>query len=118
MCDCNEQENVIDITNNHKAFQNGLIALDFGNWEKLMECSECGQLWKVSEFEKYQTLYAVKVPDLNDWEDVGDALIKEKIVQDRGGITEQECMFSGCEHKQVKDSAYCIDHLYETGTGH
>ena len=118
MCNCNEQVNVVDITDCHKGFQKGLIALAFGHWEKLMECSECGQLWKVNEFEKYQTLYAVKVPNLNDWENVGNALIKEKIVQDRGVITEQECMYSGCTHQQVKDSAYCIDHLYETGTHH
>ena len=31
MCDCNEQVNVVDITDCHKAFQKGLAALAFGN---------------------------------------------------------------------------------------
>lgn len=116
MCNCKEQSELVDITKNHNAFQKNLKEVALGNWVKLMECPECSQLWKVDEWDKYQTLYAVKVPVKEDWENFDSvSLIKQKMVSNRGGLTETECMWAGCNKKQVKGSAYCINHLYETG---
>jgi hypothetical protein len=107
---------LVDITNNHSAFQNTLNEVALGNWVKLMECPKCGQLWKVDEWDKYQVLYAVKVPAKEDWENFdSESLIKEKMVVNRGGLTESKCIWVGCKKIQVKGSAYCIDHLYKTG---
>ena len=116
MCNCNEQPALVDITNNHSAFQSPLKEIVVGNWVKLMECPECNQLWKVDEWDKYQTLYAVKVPEKEGWGNFDSvSLIKEKMISNRGGLTETKCMWAGCNKMQVKGSAYCINHLYETG---
>ena len=90
--------------------------LDVGNWVYLMKCPTCGQLWRVDEWDKYQPQYAVKLPTSENWQAFeAIPLIKKKIVENRGGISEQLCMWRNCNEKQVNGSAFCVDHLYETG---
>ncbi len=116
MCNCNELLNLVDITNKHSAFQGHLNEIAKGNWVTLMECPECNQLWKVDEWDKFQTLYAVKIPEKEGWQDFDNvSLIKDKMISNRGGLTETKCMWADCNNIQVKGSAYCINHLYETG---
>lgn len=116
MCNCKEQPTLIDISNNHSDFKSKLNELDVGNWVLLMQCPDCKQLYKVDEWDKYQTCYAVKIPSSENWEAFdSESLIKDKIVQNHGGLTNESCMWSGCDIKQVKGSAYCVNHLYSGG---
>jgi len=88
MCNCKVQPTLIDISNNHSGFKSKFIQLDVGNWVLLMQCPDCKQLYKVDERDKYQTCYAVKIPSSENWEAFdSETLIKEKIVQNRGGLT-------------------------------
>ncbi|MDX2425669.1 MAG: hypothetical protein QNK15_05380 [Cycloclasticus sp.] len=81
-----------------------------------MRCPECGQYYKVDEWDKYQTCYAVKIPSQDNWESFdSESLIKDQMTVNRGGLTNDSCMWSGCNLKQVKGSAYCVNHLYSTG---
>lgn len=115
-CTCSKQENLVDITRNHSAFKNGLEPVAVGNWVRLMRCSTCNQLWKVDEWDKYQELYAFKLQSAEGWEEYDSAaLVKDKIIENRGGLEEAKCLMAGCSEKQVKGSAYCAHHLYETG---
>lgn len=117
MCNCKEQPAVIDISNNHADFKSQLGQLDVGNWVLLMQCTDCKQLYKVDEWDKYQTCYAVKILSSEHWEAFdSDALIKDHMVQNRGGLSDEPCICAGCDIKQVKGSAYCVNHLFFSGT--
>lgn len=117
MCSCEKQRTLIDISNNHVDFKSKLIQLDVGDWVLLMQCPECEQHYKVDEWDKYQTCYAVKISSPESWEAFdSEPLIKEQMIENRGGLTTEECMWSGCALKKVKGSAYCVNHLYAGGT--
>ncbi|TLM72397.1 metal-binding protein [Microbulbifer harenosus] len=116
MCLCKLQPKLVDISNSHTEFKSKLDQLEVGDWAFLMRCQECCQLWKVDEWDKYQQSYAVKIPDKENWKKFDStALIKEKIMENRGGLTSVPCQWSGCSFKQVKGSAYCVNHLWSTG---
>jgi len=116
MCNCNNHNLLFDVTKEYSAFKNNLIVLAHGNWVLLMECPECKQLWKVDEWDKYQTLYAVKLPSKEDWEEYDNqSLIEERIVKNRGGFEKASCMMAKCNNNQVKGSAFCANHMYESG---
>ena len=67
-CGCNQQDTLVDITDGYPGFADKFNTVEFGNWVKLMQCPECRQLWKVDEWDKYQTLYALKVSRGDGWE--------------------------------------------------
>lgn len=117
MCNCQEQSNLVEITNNHPEFKSKLTKLETGNWVLLMICPDCKQLWKVDEWDKYQTCYAVKIPLRDNWEAFdNEPLIKEIMIKSHGGLTESKCLSAGCNLNQLNGSAYCVNHLYAGGT--
>jgi hypothetical protein len=117
VCVCINLENLVDITNDHKEFTNRFDCVDIGDWVRLMRCPNCGQLWKVDEWDKYQTLYAQKIFSIETWKTIDHvSLIKEQMIKNRGGIEENKCLWKECDRYAVKSCAYCVDHLYETGT--
>jgi hypothetical protein len=92
----------------------GQIAV--GNWACLHRCEACGQLWRIDEWDKYQTQFAAKVPVVDGWESFDTTgLQKDFLVKTRGGLTNTQCSWAGCKNVQVKDVAYCADHLLQTG---
>lgn len=116
MCNCSEQPILIDISNSHSGFKSKFEQLDVGDWVLLMQCPDCGQHYKVDEWDKYQTCYAVKIASQDNWKSFdSESLIKVKMVVNRGGLTNDPCMWSSCNLKKVKGSAYCVNHLYSTG---
>lgn len=115
-CHCRKSEALVNITNDYAGFVGTLLSLEAADWVKLMECPTCKQLWRVDEWDKYQALYALKISDRMAWKEVDAiALIKEKMIKSRGGLAKAECMWQSCANKAVMGSAYCVDHLYETG---
>jgi len=117
MCNCKQQPELVDISNNQTDFKGRLHQLEVGNWVLLMSCPDCKQLWKVDEWDKYRTCYAVKVPSQENWEAYdSESLVKEQIIKNHGGLTSDECLSAGCNLKQVKSSAFCVNHLYIGGT--
>ena len=116
MCNCQQQSDLVEISNYHSEFKARLSKLEVGNWVLLMSCTDCKQLWKVDEWDKYQNCYAVKIPSRKNWEAFdSESLIKELMIKNRGGLTDSECLSSGCSVNQVKGSAYCVNHLYSGG---
>ncbi len=110
------QSELVDISNSHTEFKSNLDLLETGDWVFLMQCQECCQLWRVDAWDKYQQPYAVKISDQESWEKFDSTvLIKEKIIINRGGLTSEQCLWSGCSLKQVNGSAYCVNHLWSTG---
>ena len=115
-CNCEEQPELVEISNEHSAFKSKLNELAVGDWVLLMTCPNCDQLWIVDEWDKYQASYAIKISTQENWELFdAESLVKEKMIQNHGGLTQDDCMWSGCNSKQVKGSALCVNHLYEGG---
>ncbi len=117
MCYCNETPALIEISNNHSDFKSKFNQIAVGDWVLLMQCPDCNQFYKVDEWDKYQTSYAVKITSSENWESFdSESHIKQQMVVNHGGLTNDPCVWSGCDIKQVKGSAYCVNHLYSGGT--
>jgi hypothetical protein len=60
--------------------------------------------------------FVARIPPGVKWEAFdASPLQKQFLIQSRGGLTEDECQWFGCQGKTVKGVAYCVEHLYETG---
>jgi hypothetical protein len=84
-------------------------------WEALVICDICGTLWAVDVWDKYQNQVAVRVKDRENWKGASESQRKELLLLARGGIGDAKCMWANCGQPQVKNVAYCIDHLWATG---
>jgi len=116
MCNCREQSELIDITDNYAAFCNNLDKLDEEYFVLLMQCKECKQLYRIDAWDKLQTQHARKIFSEENWKTLdSEHLIKELMIKSREGLTQNKCMWANCSKKQVKSSAFCIDHIYSSG---
>jgi hypothetical protein len=84
-------------------------------WQILVECPDCGQLWKVDEWDKLQVQLAMKLDGPKDMNTSDKERRKAYLLESRGGLGSEQCSRMGCEAAQVRDSAYCLDHLYALG---
>ncbi len=117
MCNCKEHPELIDISSNYTTFNQSLDQLDAGDWVLLMQCKLCKQLYKVDVWDKLQTSYAIKIPSKENWKEFeAERLIKERIIKNRGGLLQSDCVWTNCNKKQVKSSAFCVNHIYSSGT--
>jgi hypothetical protein len=86
------------------------------NWMRLFECSHCGALWAIDEWDKYQWQVVFRVGDVEGWAGVDrEPQRKQLLVESRGGTTAERCIWEGCSNPRVNGVIYCIDHLYATG---
>ena len=116
MCNCKDQPEIVDISDIHSEFISTFKKLDIGNWVFLASCCDCNQLWVVEEWDKYQTSYAVKTSSKISWKEYNyDNLILDKIIENRGGLSDIQCKSAGCDQKQVKESVFCANHMYKSG---
>jgi len=101
----------------HQPFFRSLRELEVGNWVRLMECTHCGQLWAVAEWDKYQTQLATKIPpsERTSWQAPNIEAEKAFLIKSRGGLTSEPCAWAHCNKPHVVGVAFCVDHLYETG---
>jgi hypothetical protein len=84
-----------------------------------MECRACDQLWAVAEWDKYQTQLATKITRAkrHSWQEFNMASEKAFLLKSRGGgRTSETCAWTHCDNPRVVGVAFCVDHLYETGT--
>lgn len=115
-CNCKQLPDLFDIEDGPKGFAKNLNELAVGDWIKLMQCPECKQYWRVDEWDKYRTQFAIKLKTAESWEQIDTVpMQKAFLLESRGGTTQEECMWSNCPKNRVKGVAYCVDHLYETG---
>jgi hypothetical protein len=97
-------------------FEETAVPLATGNWVHLHKCSTCGQLWRIDEWDKYQVQFVVRIPAGQDWEQFdASTLQKQFLIQSRGGLSQEQCIWHGCQGKRVQGVVYCVEHLYQTG---
>lgn len=115
-CNCGRRRDLVEIGQSYTDFVAGMRCLETGDWVKLLQCPECGQLWRTDEWDKYQTLYAFKLSSPEGWESTDmKPMIKERIVENHGGLDTSYCLAKNCKQRALKGRAYCVDHFYETG---
>ncbi len=114
-CPCADLPKLIPYDELSKDFLNNLEKIDTQGWYELYKCRECNQYWRINIWDKYQSRFAVKIDNIENWQKYDESeLIKEMIVNKRG-LQEKNCIMSGCKNKRLRQSVYCIDHAYENG---
>jgi hypothetical protein len=115
-CKCIELPEVFYLEEGPKKFEKNLHQEGAENWKRLYSCPSCGMLWAIDEWDKYTWQVVSRVNDKNNWStEERTEERKQLLLNSRGGTTEEECMWSNCKGKRVKNVAYCIDHLWNTG---
>jgi hypothetical protein len=114
-CHCSKLADIIRV-DDHALFVRRLRKLETGNWVRLCQCRSCQQLWSVDEWEKYQRQFAIKIPVRDGWREFDTTPFRKRfLLQSRGGTTDQECIWVGCQGRRVLGTVYCVDHLYAAG---
>jgi hypothetical protein len=114
-CSCTSVPDLFKL-DSYPEFESRTEKVAIGNWVRLHRCIHCGQLWRLDEWDKYQTRFAVRIASFEGWQDFdATPLQKAILVQARGGLADARCIWSGCDKPQVKGVAYCADHLFQTG---
>ena len=87
------------------------------NWRNLLVCNLCNCYWRTDEIDRCNQGFVLKLGAYrDDWAVLStEQDEKELLLQSRGGLLDQTCVWAGCGKPKVKGSAYCIDHLYDTG---
>jgi hypothetical protein len=114
-CDCGEQPSVRQVNGAVDNLFPGFDHVDAGGWKALLKCPSCGQLWTVDEWDRYHLQLVVKIADAAHWQASDEAQRKAHLAESRGGTGEMNCMWNDCERRQLKGSAFCVDHLFATG---
>lgn len=114
-CNCTNSADIFKLEDN-PGFEIHIVKLATGNWVHLYQCLGCGQFWRVDEQDKYRPRFVVRIPSKEGWEQFDStALEKKYLVQARGGVTDELCIWQRCSGNRVKGVTYCVDHLYKTG---
>ena len=115
-CICKDMQSILYLEDASDSFLDNLELIDSTSAYDLYKCTRCKQYWRINNLDKFIHQFVIKLSDINDWENKDFSSIEKKfILEYRGGFGEDECMKYGCKNKCVKNTAYCIDHLYELG---
>jgi hypothetical protein len=99
----------------HPSFLKDLSEKSLASWKKLCVCPKCGTLWAVDEWDKYHIQVVSRVSDIGNWDVASEEDRKKLLLDSRGGLTDEICIWAECGKNRVRGVAYCIDHLYSTG---
>jgi hypothetical protein len=117
-CECNLLPHIFNIERQANQLKDRLeiINVKNENWIKLGKCRVCNQYWQLDEWDKYQTICAIKIDDPNGWQSYDDKQDRIRLLIDsRSGISDEGCIKAGCENKALKSLVYCPQHAYEIG---
>ena len=115
-CDCDKLPDAFYLDCGPADFESRLKNVEAKNWTRLCECTTCGRLWTVDEWDKYSFQVAIKINAKVNWERHDSvALRKGLLLSERGGLSDDECVWAKCSQKCVIGVVYCIDHLWDIG---
>jgi hypothetical protein len=114
-CICGSLLEVFYLDSAGAGFMQPLRERSAENWKRLYQCESCGVYWAVDEWDKYAHQVASRVSSPTEWDTASDQQRKKLLLQARGGLTSEKCIWAGCAALRVKGVAFCIDHLYATG---
>ena len=115
-CQCSSVPDAFYLEEALRGFKDHLVQQGMKNWMRLFRCSECGALWAIDEWDKYQWQVAFRVRAEEDWAGVDrEPQRKQLLLKSRGGTTAERCIWAGWPNSRVSGVAYCVEHLYATG---
>lgn len=81
-------------------------------WSHILKCPSCNQHWLADEFDKIQSLLAVKIdnPEKVDQKEILEEHLKE-LLSKYGGNSKRICQFHGCNNFTVNKKAFCAECL-------
>jgi|SaaInlStandDraft_4_1057021.scaffolds.fasta_scaffold39777_2 hypothetical protein len=114
MCDCSATNKWVEGTRKDSRFS-PMKELLIGDWCYLVKCQECNQLWQVDAWDKYWHGIAIKYfGSAKEWIQIsGEAIRKEIIIGNYGGISDKLCQWHRCKEKALSDLAFCVDCAYD-----
>lgn len=114
-CDCGNHPSVRQVNGPIAMLFPGFVQVGADGWKALLRCRSCSQLWSVDEWDKYQIQLVVKIAGTANWKTFDETQRKAHLAASRGGLCESNCTWNDCTRKQLKGSAFCVDHLFATG---
>ena len=100
-----------------KEVKSDLEIIERKNWKILCRAKSDGSYWILDETDKYQTRFLVRLPCPENWSEFDTVeLEKNLLLESRGGLSGDNCLWKQCGQKALIGSAYCLDHTYEAGT--
>lgn len=115
-CMCTRKEFVVEINFPLEQFIENFSLIDSDRlaWMELYQCKVCGQFWAIergSEFDRRNSL-AFKITQVQSWKTFDFASAKDNWrAQKYGGISQNQCMYKGCDNFAVKGKVFCLKHL-------
>jgi len=101
-CKCQKLGDVFYLDQAPRGFEKKLKEIDAKDWMRLYECPSCGQLWAIDEWDKYSWQVVSKVAEKEGWaNDQREMERRELLLAERGGTTEEECVWAGCSEKTL-----------------
>jgi hypothetical protein len=114
-CACSKLSDIVRLEE-HPGIERDSDQLERDNWFWLVHCRSCGQLWSLDEWEKHQRQFAIKIPQREGWHDFDTTPLRQAfLIESRGGLTDEPCIWSGCSGWRVRGVVYCAEHLFKTG---
>jgi hypothetical protein len=115
MCNCQSLSECVEAVPTRNNFVGTFTKLDHSTklWAELFVCNICGQHWIVEEGAEMdrRSNKAFKISSPDNWleHDTNPALANW-LVKQHGGVSEQQCMFAGCEKMALKNMVVCVVH--------
>jgi len=114
-CACGGHAAEIRVDGTIKQLYPKFETIESADWCSLLRCPDCGQLWAVDEWDKYQVQLAIKLLGVIEWQQDNISRRKAFLLRSRGGYESGKCFWMSCAGRQIKGSAYCLDHSYAVG---
>lgn len=116
MCECSKLPDLFKLASRPTIESDAKLA-DDGVWQALHRCPSCGQNWRIDRPDNWKIRFVVRIPaGVNDWQEFdSERLHKSFLLKNRGGITDEACIYKDCGSFRVKGEVYCLDHLYSVG---
>ena len=119
-CDCNNRLEVFSVVNGEeKGFVEGFDLLkpeDSEHWFELYRCCQCETTWCFENDGR--TNLAVRIANEAAYntfkmEPIYDNYLKEQLILECGGLSEDKCQWKGCKQEAVRGCAFCPHHYLD-----
>lgn len=115
MCICQSLGECVEVSPTREKFVSFLKKLDHNSklWAEIFVCNSCSQFWiveKGAEMDR-RANKAFKINNADNWmsHDTSPALA-QWLIKKHGGLSEKQCISSGCEKKALNGMVFCVEH--------